>query len=108
MKQGKGQGVCSGVAVGKVFIYKKNRKIELVRKTDMNMDERITRINELYHKSQAEGLTEEEKTEQAKLRAEYIASVRGNLRAQLDSVTIQNPDGTLVNLGEKFGNKKTH
>ena len=63
----------------------------------MNMDERITRINELYHKSQAEGLTEEEKTEQAKLRAEYIASVRGNLRAQLDSVTIQNPDGTLVN-----------
>ncbi|MEE1255826.1 MAG: DUF896 domain-containing protein [Lachnospiraceae bacterium] len=72
------------------------------------MDERITRINELYHKSQAEGLTEEEKTEQAKLRAEYIASVRGNLRAQLDSVTIQNPDGTLVNLGEKFGNKKTH
>mgnify|MGYP002511323495 CR=1 FL=1 len=74
----------------------------------MNMDERITRINELYHKSQAEGLTEEEKTEQAKLRAEYIASVRGNLRAQLDSVTIQNPDGTLVNLGEKFGNKKTH
>ncbi len=74
----------------------------------MNMDERITRINELYHKSQAEGLTEEEKTEQAKLRAEYIASVRGNLRAQLDSVTIQNPDGTFVNLGEKFGNKKTH
>ncbi|MBQ6995003.1 MAG: DUF896 domain-containing protein [Lachnospiraceae bacterium] len=72
------------------------------------MDERIARINELYHKSQAEGLTEEEKTEQAKLRAEYIASVRGNLRAQLDSVTIQNPDGTLVNLGEKFGNKKTH
>ncbi len=74
----------------------------------MNMDERIARINELYHKSQAEGLTEEEKTEQAKLRAEYIASVRGNLRAQLDSMTIQNPDGTLVNLGEKFGNKKTH
>ena len=74
----------------------------------MNMDERIARINELYHKSQAEGLTEEEKAEQAKLRAEYIANVRGNLRAQLDSVTIQNEDGTLVNLGEKFGNKKTH
>ena len=72
------------------------------------MDNKINRINELYHKSQAEGLTEEEKTEQAKLRAEYIASVRGNLRAQLDSMTIQNPDGTLVNLGEKFGNKKTH
>ena len=62
----------------------------------------------MYHKSQAEGLTEEEKAEQAKLRAEYIASVRGNLRAQLDSMTIQNTDGTRVNLGEKFGNKKTH
>lgn len=74
----------------------------------MNMEERIARINELYHKSQAEGLTEEEKAEQAKLRAEYIANVRGNLRAQLDSVTIQNSDGTLVNLGEKFGNKQSH
>lgn len=74
----------------------------------MNMEERIARINELYHKSQAEGLTEEEKAEQAKLRAEYIANVRGNLRAQLDSVTIQNPDGTMVNLGEKFGNKQGH
>ena len=74
----------------------------------MTMDERIARINELYHKSQAEGLTEEEKAEQAKLRAEYIANVRGNLRAQLDSMTIQNPDGSTVNLGEKFGNKKTH
>ncbi len=74
----------------------------------MNMEERIARINELYHKSQAEGLTEEEKKEQAKLRAEYIANVRGNLRAQLDSVTIQAPDGTLTNLGEKFGNKEGH
>lgn len=74
----------------------------------MNMDERIARINELYHKSQAEGLTEEEKKEQAKLRAEYIANVRGNLRAQLDSVTIVNPDGSKVNLGEKYGSKESH
>ena len=74
----------------------------------MNMDERIARINELYHKSQAEGLTDEEKTEQAKLRAEYIANVRGNLRAQLDNISIQNPDGTVTDLGEKFGNKTSH
>lgn len=74
----------------------------------MNMDERIARINELYHKSQAEGLTDEEKKEQAKLRAEYIANVRGNLRAQLDNMSIQNPDGTITNLGEKFGNKTSH
>ena len=31
----------------------------------MNIEEKIKRINELYHKSQAEGLTEEEKAEQA-------------------------------------------
>lgn len=74
----------------------------------MNMEERIARINKLYHKSQAEGLTEEEKVEQAKLRTEYIANVRGNLRAQLDSISIQNPDGTLTKLGEKFGNKESH
>lgn len=74
----------------------------------MNMEERIARINELYHKSQAEGLTEEEKAEQAKLRAEYIANVRGNLRAQLDNISIQNPDGTITDLGEKFGNKVSH
>ena len=69
----------------------------------MNMQERINRINELYHKSQAEGLTDEEKVEQAKLRAEYIASVRNNLKSQLDNMSIQEPDGTIVNLGEKYG-----
>ncbi len=72
----------------------------------MTLDEKIARINELYHKSQAEGLTEEEKTEQAQLRAEYIANFRANLKGQLDSITIQRPDGTLENLGEKFGGKK--
>ena len=44
----------------------------------MNIEEKIKRINELYHKSQAEGLTEEEKAEQAALRAEYVANVRAN------------------------------
>lgn len=72
----------------------------------MTLDEKIARINELYHKSQAEGLTDEEKAEQAQLRAEYIANFRANLKGQLDSITIQRPDGTLENLGEKFGGKK--
>lgn len=67
----------------------------------MNMDEKIKRINELYHKSQAEGLTEEEKQEQKRLREEYAASVRANLRSQLDSITIRKPDGTLVKPGRK-------
>lgn len=61
----------------------------------MTMDETIKRINELYHKSQAEGLTEEEKAEQAELRKRYVESIRGNLRAQLDSISVERPDGTI-------------
>ena len=71
----------------------------------MNMDEKIKRINELYHKSQEEGLTEEEKAEQKQLREEYIASVRGNLKSQLDNINIQEADGSITNLGRKFGKK---
>lgn len=68
----------------------------------MGLDEKIKRINELYHKSQKEGLTEEEKHEQAKLRAEYVANIRANLKSQLDNVSIQEMDGSITNLGEKF------
>ncbi|MDE7009276.1 MAG: DUF896 domain-containing protein [Lachnospiraceae bacterium] len=49
----------------------------------MTMDETIKRINELYHKSQAEGLTEEEKEEKKKLRKKDIDSIKGNLRGKL-------------------------
>ena len=66
----------------------------------------IDRINALYHKSQSTGLTEEEKAEQARLRKEYVASVRANLRGQLDNITIINQDGTKENLGEKFGGRQ--
>ncbi len=69
----------------------------------MDFEQKIKRINELYHKSQKEGLTDKEKQEQAKLRAEYIANVRANLKSQLDNVSIQEVDGSITNLGEKFG-----
>ena len=68
-------------------------------------DEKIKRINELYHKSKSTGLTEAEKEEQAELRKQFIPDFRGNLKAQLDNIDIQNEDGTIVNLGEKYGNK---
>ena len=67
----------------------------------MNMDERIQRINELYHKSKGPGLTEEEKQEQKKLREEYVASIRNNLQAQLENITIERPDGTIEKLHKK-------
>ncbi|WMJ88070.1 DUF896 domain-containing protein [Anaerocolumna sp. MB42-C2] len=64
-------------------------------------DKKLTRINELYHKSQNEGLTEEEKIEQADLRNEYIQAVRKNLRGTLNQVSILNPDGTVTELAKK-------
>ena len=72
------------------------------------MEEKIKRINELYHKSQAEGLTQEEAKEQQELRSEYIANVRANLRGQLNNISIQNEDGSVENLGEKYNNKIGH
>ena len=72
----------------------------------MNITEMTARINELYHKSKAEGLTEEEKKEQAELRQAYVANVRANLRGQLNSIDIKEADGSITNLGERFGQKK--
>ncbi len=69
---------------------------------------KIDRINTLAHKAKSVGLTEEEKKEQAELRQEYLASVRNNLRAQLNNVSIKEKDGTITNLGEKYGRKKGH
>ncbi len=69
-------------------------------------ESKIARINELYHKSQAEGLTAAEKEEQAKLRQEYIAAIRANIRGQLNNIDMVNPDGTIENLGEKYGKNK--
>ena len=48
--------------------------------------EQIDRINELARKSKVTELTPEEKEEQKKLRTEYIATIRMNMRAQLDNI----------------------
>ncbi len=69
----------------------------------MNMEERIARINALYHKSQTEGLNEAEKEEQKRLRLEYVQSIRNSLKAQLDNIDIQNEDGSITNLGNRHG-----
>lgn len=63
--------------------------------------EKIKRINALYHKSKNEGLTEEEKAEQQQLRTEYRMSIINNLSANLDNVRIKNPDGSLSKLQPK-------
>ena len=60
----------------------------------MNMDKVVKRINELAAKKKAEGLTEAEMEERAKLRRIYIDSVVGNLKGQLEHTTIVYPDGS--------------
>lgn len=71
-----------------------------------SMDDKIKEINYLYHKSQKEGLTEEEKKRQQILRQEYVNAVRGNLRSQLNRIDIVEKDGSIVNLGDKMKEKK--
>ena len=69
---------------------------------------KIDRINTLAHKAKSVGLTEEEKKERDALRKEYIATIRMNLRSQLDNISIKEEDGSVTNLGEKYGRKKSH
>ena len=71
------------------------------------MDEKkIARINELYRKSKAEGLTEAEKKEQQILRREYVDAFKQNLRGQLNKISIKKRDGSSRQMGEKYGSKK--
>ncbi len=56
--------------------------------------EKINRINELAHKAKTEqGLTQEEKKEQAVLRREYIDSVKASLVGQLENTYIVDEKG---------------
>ena len=47
---------------------------------------KIDRINELAHKSKREGLTDAEKEEQRLLRMEFLAEIRADLKASLESI----------------------
>ena len=63
---------------------------------------KIDRINQLARKSRTpEGLSEQEKTEQAALRREYIDAFKSSLRAQLDHTLVIGPDGVRRPLEKK-------
>ncbi len=68
--------------------------------------EKIDRINELAIKQKSIGLTEEEKKEQADLRKEYLESIRESMRANLNNISIVEKDGSVTDLGKKFGGEK--
>ena len=60
------------------------------------MDQKkIDRINELAKKKKAEGLTPEEKVEQAKLREEYIEGYR-SVRHHIEGIKIVDEEGNDV------------
>ena len=71
----------------------------------MVTQETINRINELYRKSKAEGLTTAEAEEQKRLREEYVQAFRQNLRGTLDTIKIQNPDGTIIDVKKRHDEK---
>lgn len=72
---------------------------------DIVTQDTINRINELYHKSKAEGLTPEEAKEQIELRKEYVAAFRNNLRGTLDTIKIKNPDGSIIDVKKRHDEK---
>ena len=62
----------------------------------MNIDELVSRINELSKKSKEIGLTDEEKKEQQVLRRDYIDRFKNNLRAQLETIKINNKKDSII------------
>lgn len=69
----------------------------------MNQD-KIDRINTLYHKSQSVGLTEEEKEEQKIAPQRIYRSNPRNMRGTLNNISIKEKDGTITDLDKKYGN----
>jgi uncharacterized protein YnzC (UPF0291/DUF896 family) len=61
----------------------------------------VDRINQLARKQKAEGLTEEELTEQASLRKTYLQDFRAGLENTMDQIWIQNEDGEYEKLQKK-------
>ena len=71
----------------------------------MNED-KIKRINELARKQKAEGLTDDEKAEQAELRREYIESYKRSLIAQLENTYVVDDKGNKQKLTERVKTKE--
>ena len=88
-------------------LYHKSQAVRLTEEEKEKIDaKKIDRINELYHKSKSVGLTEKEKSEQAALRREYLAAIRGSLRNNLNNISIVEKDGSVTDLGKKYGGIK--
>ena len=67
---------------------------------------KIDRINELARKAKAEGLTDAEKVERAALRQEYVNSVLGDLRNQLNNTYVMDEKGNKTKLTQWSEDRK--
>jgi uncharacterized protein YnzC (UPF0291/DUF896 family) len=56
--------------------------------------ELVDRINELAKKSREDSLTDSEKAEQQALRQEYLAGIRARAKGAVESITVEESDGT--------------
>lgn len=63
--------------------------------------EKLKRLGELARKQSGPGLSPEETHEQATLRREYLDEIRANLRAQVESIRIEQKDGSYEKLRKK-------
>ena len=63
--------------------------------------EKMDHISELTRISRERELTEEEQAERQALRQEYLAEWRRGTIETLESLRIENPDGTIVPLKKK-------
>lgn len=62
---------------------------------------KLDRISELTRISRQRELTPEEQAEREELRNEYRRAFVGNLEAQLGSISIQQPDGSIVKVKDR-------
>ncbi len=72
----------------------------------MLKDSERARINEPAHKKKTEGLTEEERIEQAHLREKFLEDFRARFRSQLDNIEIVDADDP--RLEQQRRNNKNH
>ena len=63
---------------------------------------KLDRISELTRIARERELTESEHLERQQLRGEYRESVLGNLKAQLEGITIVEPDGTKTAIKDRM------
>lgn len=62
----------------------------------LSEDELINRINELAHKQKKDGLTNDEKSEQKKLRQQFLANFRESFKSQIEMMQIYDKNGKEV------------